>query len=146
MLTRRSLVCSLSEKEAVPAAAGFKARRSCCGLGQPDGKKAVSLYFCRGAWGFLCLLRAQTWRTDSLVLAAALPPPRQPFSPWGGGSWGPCQLPGLSMSMPLPAQPRTRACTHSQRVLQLLQYHSVSGEEQISKYPASLVTFSHPIL
>lgn len=36
-----------------------------------------------GAWGFHCLLRAQTHRTDSLVLVAALRPPRQPLLSMG---------------------------------------------------------------
>lgn len=61
MNTSYSLVCSLSEKEAIPAAVGFKARRSCCGLRQPVREKAVSRFFGGGgAWGFHCLLRAQT--------------------------------------------------------------------------------------
>lgn len=88
MITRRSLVCSLSEKEAVPAAAGFKARRSCCGLRQPDGEKAVSLFF------FFAGKRGDFFASSGPKPAGLIPwywqlrchPQGSPCPPWGSAS------------------------------------------------------------
>lgn len=70
----------MSEPKATHGAVGFKAGRSCRDLIQPVKENAVSFFGrWRGARVFHCLLRAQTCRTEPLVLAGALPPPRQPL-------------------------------------------------------------------
>lgn len=149
MITSYSLVSS--EKEAVPVAVGFKARRRCHGLRQP-GKKTVSHLEGR-LWGFHCLLRAQTHRTDSWLPAAALPPQRQPLlsmGVWGLGDplapRAPCPHPCLMVFMLLPAHPKTWAHTHSQSFADVSVTCSIWRKAAISNYPASWMTFFHPVL
>lgn len=113
------------EKEAIPAITGFNTRKSCCGLRQPEG-----------TWGFRHLPRAHTHRTGFLVLVAELPPLRHSCL-YGDVPSGCC---ASSQAFPcLCCCQSDWARAQSQRVLQMLQYCSVSGEKEISKHPFSIL-------
>lgn len=139
MITCYSAVFPVSEPKATHGAIGFKAGRSCCDLIQPVKENAVSFFgMWRGARVFHCL---QGWAPGP-----ALPPPTQPLLYRDGSKGlGACSLSGLYAHAPA-SPPRPWAHSHSHEVLQTLQYHSVSGEVQISKYHVSGMSFFHPVL